>query len=78
MENKTSMKQPPLFSSHGHLLAIPTRVLPFLSPLLSGHQALSWYTKFGFILRNVMKENTFWDRRWRPIVDQYVSTVVLF
>ena len=28
----------------GHLLAVPTRVPPLLSPLLSGHQALDTLT----------------------------------
>ena len=35
-----SIKQPPLLSVRGHLLAVPIRVLPLLSPLLSGHEAL--------------------------------------
>ena len=30
----------PLFSSRSHPLAVPTRVLPLLSPLLSRHQML--------------------------------------
>ena len=45
----------PLLSGHdgGHLLAIPTRVLPLLSPLLNGSQELDtlYPVEFGFFLR---------------------------
>ena len=37
---RTEWELKPLLSDHRHLLAVPTKVISLLSPLLSGHQAL--------------------------------------
>ena len=51
-------------SGCGHLLAVPTRVLPSLSPLLSGHQALDTLSLANFEIwwRKIQSEVEVQDR----------------
>ena len=68
MRTLTSTKGTPLLSSPCHLLAVPVRVLPLLSPLLSSHQVLN--TLSSALFKKMMKENTARcdDQSWTSIV----------
>lgn len=54
-------------------MAIPPRVLPLFSPLVSGHQASDALSLTYF--KNIMKENEVQDRKKRPIVDFIAAPV---
>ena len=58
----------------GHLLTVPTKVLPLLSVFIK-RAVKRLMLRLSSFFKNMMKENTVRDRRWRPIVDQWCCSL---